>query len=353
MKLTRRSLLKSAAATAVVAGQPGGALGAVSGAAETAAAQPLYAVISPGKAWAVYKSYHDAYRRTGEIRMASALQSSYVRCTPAFAEQVRSGALKSFVEIDGWAVTHREAESRGLDFLRDAVDRMKARTQLIAHYRTLAADKVNRRDRLQSAQWSYVETDEGRDRRIVAVSDDRSAIPEMADTSSEVERHLQVQRCSQTLRIALQDWLDGHCDKPEIARQFDVHSTMDEYDQRLIEDPMFRFAVRGHLSRQPRQDDTGGFVAYDAASRWVFGAGDSEDSAQEAANWAKGYCDGGQLNIVRASRRLCAVVRSQGLEIPPFWTIKGRTARHESELQKPKATQQTRRAIRPPKPDWK
>ncbi len=147
-----------ATASAALASQPAsGALSAVSGVVEASAAGPLFAVVSPGKAWAVCGSYHEAFHHASMIRHSAAVCTSHVRCTPAFAEQVRSGSLKSFIEIDGWAVTSNEAEARGLEFLRDAMDRARARSQLISHYRRISVQRVDALDRASAGNGCYVE----------------------------------------------------------------------------------------------------------------------------------------------------------------------------------------------------
>ena len=163
MELSRRTLLKTVAASSAMAVHPGG-LAAVTGgagAASSAASVPLYAVVSLGKAWQVFDNYHEAYRRAGELRITGVMQTAHVQCSPALAEQIRSGGAKSFVQIDGLAVTKGEADTEGLQFLRNAFDRVRARQQLVDHYRQVALERVKAHDRSMPYLWSYAQRDDG------------------------------------------------------------------------------------------------------------------------------------------------------------------------------------------------
>lgn len=355
MKVSRRNLLKVASASAVLAGQPaGGLLSAAAGSGEAAAAGELFAVVSPGKAWTVCGSYHEAYHQANLISHSNIVQTAHVRCSPAFAEQVKSGSLKSFVEVDGWAVTGREAEIRGFDFLRNAVDRARARSQLLTHYQGVALDKVNAGDeRLSDVMWySETRTVDGAAPKILAVAETRQDA--LADAVQQNEDHsdIVVHRCTARLGGQLRIWLEEGGQLPGILKQADLHISYEEYADRIDDDPMFRLAALGLTSHSSAIEARCGYIAYDRADNWIYGVGGSRDAAIENAGWAENYSGARELLVVRASDALCRSVMRQGLELPVFWTRSRGVARHESELRKSQVSDR-RRVARPPRPQWK
>jgi hypothetical protein len=348
MKLTRRSLLKTAAASGILATPAGGLVAQVAGAGQAAGASatPLYAVVSPGKARSVFENYHQAYRRAGEIRIASALQTTHLQCSQALADEVRSGLFRSFVEIDGVAVTSGEAELRGGQFLREAMDRAKVRRQLENHCRQLAVNRVRAHDRSVPGRWFYAADEDG---QLLAVFDDR----ERAEVWREVAGSCPLHLCTPELGEALALALRGEGRVPDIVRTSEVHLSQSGHELRMLEDPLYRFAFGGSSACLTGADIGAGVIAFDPVSRWIYGAGRGEDDALEAAEWALTYMGFTRLRICKASRRLVSAVAARGLELPPFWSEQGGLARHESEMSRPRTVAIPARRLRPPVPEWK
>jgi hypothetical protein len=357
MRISRRDVLKLTGAGAAMALRPGtGLAGAVSAApiAGATAGGPLYAVVSPGKAWGVFSGYHEAYHHAAMIRHSGAVCTSHVRCTPAVAEQIRQGTLGSFVELDGWAVPANEAEKRGIDFLKRALDRARVRNQLHRHHVETALRRVQARDAARGDVGFYVSVVDapGATARIAAVAAERADAERSAEASG---AGAQVHAASPDLCLALQWHLDdGGEELPDIIKHTARHMMHDEHQARLNDDPLYRLALDApHPEREAaRSGHT--LIAYGRADRWLYATGADEDEAIARAAWSLAYRDNPHLLTMKASPALVRAVQRKGLEAPGFWHVASGIARHESELPMPRrASGSSSHAIRPPKPEWK
>ncbi len=350
MSFTRRDILKIAGATAAASAVPSGLVASAAPASQTAAAGELFAVVSPGQAWGVFSGYHEAYHHAAMIRHSGAVCTSHVRCSPAFAEQLRNNTLKHFVEIDGWAVTSSEAETRGFDYLRRAADRARVRAQIHRHHVAMARSRIETHD-AERADCAYYVVDRGMDgqpARLVGIADTVHLAEQACPPGAALHR------CSLALAARIAASLGGDARPPAISAVTSLHTTTAEHRRRLANDPLFRLAFADESHRAPSPAGRYGFVAYDRQDRWIFGVGDNDENALSSAAWSAPYRPGRDLLTVKASPALLAQILSNGVEGPGFWrTVKG-IAHHESELPPPRAARTTTRtAIRPPKPAWK
>ena len=330
MNLTRRTFLQTTGAAGLLAASPlGVAAGSQSaGLASAATSDGLWAVVSPGRAWSICENAHYAYHEASMIRHSGAVCSTHVRCTPAFASQVQAGNLINFVEIDGWAVTSSEAEKRGLDFLKNAIDQKKAREQLLMHHLGKLRKKVESFDQNRTDAYDYVRFP-GKNWKILDAGRRSEIEPSLHEEFEAAD--LAWFRCSEALASALQGWVGSGSPEPDIDRTTAFHMLPEERSERLLNDKPFRIAFGG-ADRQnlDKKTKSTGYIVFDSHTRWVWGAGSTKEDALEAARSALPYS--GDLDVLKASPTLVAQVSSNGYEIPSFWQRRGRLARHESEF---------------------
>lgn len=328
-----------------------GAVPAAPGAA--AGSGPLYAVVSPGKAWGVFPGYHEAYHHAAMIRHSGAVCTSHVRCTPAVAEQIRQGTLGSFLEIDGWAVPANEAEKRGVDFLKRALDRARVRNQLHRHHVEAALQRVQARDAARGDTGFYVSVVDapGATARVVMVATEADDAGATLEAFGDAAR---LNRASPGLCLDLSKHLDDDGELPVIIKHTARHMSVGEHQARLVEDPLYRLALDAPQPGCEAAQSGHTMIAYSRADRWVYASGADEDEAIARAAWSLPYRDAPNLLTMKASPALIRAVQLKGLEAPGFWHVVSGLARHESELPMPKrASGSASHAIRPPKPEWK
>ena len=162
-----------------------------------------------------------------------------------------------------------------------------------------------------------------------------------------------VHRCSAGLGRALAAMLDDCAPMPEVICNSDVHVTFAEHEQRLLEDPLYRFALGKDVLAGNCEVAARGHVAFDPQSRWIYGAGDTPDDALEAAEWASTYLGYQRVDTKPASPRLIQATLEQGLMVPGLWQIDGELAVHESEQPSDPVPVTQLRRVKPPVPAWK
>ena len=320
------------ASAALAAGPASSAVTAIPAASATTSAN-LFAVVSPGQAWGVFPSIHEAYGHASTIRHSGALYTSHVRCSQAFADQLQQGALKSFVEIDGWAFTSSETEARGIDLVRRAVDRAGARNQLHRNHVATARQRVEAFDAASSDVQFYTShtASRGTPAQITAVYDNHDAAQQHVIQAGP---GASAQKCSAALANELQDHLQNCTSLPGIITQTSRHTTAAEHASRLAHDPLYRLAsgISKPANAITSTRQTARTIAYDRKDGWIYGCGTDDEDAIANAAWSNPYRDGRDLLTMTASPVLAARVGKKGLECAGFWQPVRGTARHESEL---------------------
>lgn len=321
MNLTRRLLLKTASAAAAIVSAPSSLLTSASKAAVASAGttggSELFAVISHGKAWGVYNSAHEAYHNASMIRHSAAINTSHVRCTANVANQIKAGNVTSWMEIDGYAVTRDEARSHGMDYLEQAMDRARARTQLFNCHLEDLQQRISRFDEArEDARWMSIEAD-----RLILSEDEKPEGETVLAVSPEAFK-------------AAQD------DESVFTGAFGWTMTHEEKAKRLENDGFYKIATDGDSKRiwnvmklEPKSRfDIPKFIAFEKDTKWIIGAGRTQEDALAMAREFSEMVNAENIEVAPCSKRLGLAVQANGYEVPSFWELDEAIARHEMEL---------------------
>ncbi|MGI9483027.1 MAG: hypothetical protein ACR2OR_11790 [Hyphomicrobiales bacterium] len=287
-----------------------------------AAGAGQYAVVSKHATWGIFETMAHAHREAELIRHSGAIPTTAVRCTPEMVKQYQLGKLGNFVEIDGWAVTPKEAKLKGLDMLRRAGDREHARRQFFDHHVATARTWVERFDEAREDGFWYSSAPHG------------SALSTYEKTE-DAEEGTQLSRCSQRLFEAIKHHQSNGGNAPEMSALTSFHMLAEEHEERLSSDIIYRLAFSAVSKRREPASIFGPtpalYVVVMTESHWIFGAGETPENALEMAAPLRRYIDD-ELEVVPASQALARAVLKNGYEVPGFWAFSDGAAVHEVEL---------------------